>query len=200
MIKWIVNELKYLIAGKELEKLDSYKILTMQYRQWLAEFPDVVSALDNLQVAVHGRPFLERQTHTLLSISDLRETMRARPPAFIDRDGEYSPFIRIDNKIREILRKLGDLKETSHNTKQKLLIDLISCIPIKAISDLKNVLSKEAATEKSFSSNSLKNTLVKLGLVEEKEGHTGTTYKCTQRGIESILFIDEQSRILIKMV
>lgn len=65
MIGW----LKRLVAGRELDELERWRVECGHTRRWLAEFPDVVSALDHLSAAAafgYG------------NISKLRDEMRVR--------------------------------------------------------------------------------------------------------------------------
>lgn len=84
MINWILNAVKQTVAKKELEKLHRYEILTRQYRQWLAEFPDIRLILDNMQVAVHGKDFSGEIMHYLISVDELRSIIRMKKPVDVE--------------------------------------------------------------------------------------------------------------------
>ncbi|MEO8806408.1 MAG: hypothetical protein ABI433_10010 [Burkholderiaceae bacterium] len=73
--------LKWRLAGRELVELERRQVLAQQYMRWLAEFPDVAMALENLEAEAMGRgvslswpPSAEGPW----DISRLREVMRAR--------------------------------------------------------------------------------------------------------------------------
>lgn len=46
--------LKWLVAGKELEELYKWRSEWEEYRRWLAEFPQVAMALDNMRSEING--------------------------------------------------------------------------------------------------------------------------------------------------
>lgn len=52
-MKWLIEFLKWKIAGRELEQLHRLKADMMEYRSWLNEFPEIAAVLDNLAVR-HG--------------------------------------------------------------------------------------------------------------------------------------------------
>lgn len=54
MIEW----LKWLVAGKELEELERWRVKWEIYRRWLSEFPHVGMALDNMKAEVEGKQSL----------------------------------------------------------------------------------------------------------------------------------------------
>lgn len=51
----MINWLKWLIAGKELQELYRWRVKWQEYRRWLAEFEEVGAALDNLKDEVDGK-------------------------------------------------------------------------------------------------------------------------------------------------
>lgn len=54
MKKWILQHLKWWIAGKELEELHRWRTFCSQADRWLAEFPNVVTALDYVRTEAEG--------------------------------------------------------------------------------------------------------------------------------------------------
>lgn len=64
MLNWI----KWKIAPKEMEELERWQVYWRQQRQWLSEFPDVATSLDNLYEEAIGR--------NPLPVSLLRDRMR----------------------------------------------------------------------------------------------------------------------------
>ena len=66
----IIEWLKRLIAGREMDELDRWRVRWHETRRWLAEFPDAASALDHLLQQVDG-------VH-MLDIRILRDNMRER--------------------------------------------------------------------------------------------------------------------------
>lgn len=65
-------------ASQELER---WRVLMAQYRQWLAEFPDITLALDNLQAHVEGKALCASFPPSICgpwTIEGLRETLRRR--------------------------------------------------------------------------------------------------------------------------
>ncbi|MFZ6755794.1 hypothetical protein ACO0K9_01125 [Undibacterium sp. Ji50W] len=54
MKKWILHHLKWWIAGKELEELHRWRTFCSQADRWLAEFPNVVTALDYVRTEANG--------------------------------------------------------------------------------------------------------------------------------------------------
>lgn len=66
MLEW----LKRLIAGNELDELERWRLHWWETRRWLSEFPDSADALDYLRNSVKGvREF---------DVARLRENMRKR--------------------------------------------------------------------------------------------------------------------------
>lgn len=61
--------LKWLVARKEMAELERWRVEWHEHRRWLAEFPQVGMALDNMKSEVEGKP--------KAFISDLRERMRS---------------------------------------------------------------------------------------------------------------------------
>lgn len=64
----MLNWLKWKIASKEMAELERWHIQWDQHRRWLAEFPNVVAALDNLKEEAAARD--------PLPIGILRDRMR----------------------------------------------------------------------------------------------------------------------------
>lgn len=60
--------LKWLVASKEMAELERWRIEWNEHRRWLAEFPLVGLALDNMKSEVEGKQSVR--------LSDLRERMR----------------------------------------------------------------------------------------------------------------------------
>lgn len=60
--------LKWLVASKEMAELERWRIEWNEHRRWLAEFPLVGMALDNMKSEVEGKQSVR--------LSDLRERMR----------------------------------------------------------------------------------------------------------------------------
>lgn len=65
MLKW----LKWKIAREEMAELERWRVYWHQHRQWLAEFPDVSAALDNLREEALARE--------PVNISEIRDGMRS---------------------------------------------------------------------------------------------------------------------------
>jgi len=80
MIGW----LKWLIAGRELETLNRYRVAVGCADRWLAEFPDSVDALGHVKAWAEGRDGEDWDNYA--DISRLRERMRRR------REANRSPF------------------------------------------------------------------------------------------------------------
>lgn len=69
----MLNWLKWLIARKEMQELDRWRVQWEVHRRWLAEFPDAAHALDHMRQEVSGdyqRPIVA-----------LRDDMRERSAA-----------------------------------------------------------------------------------------------------------------------
>jgi len=49
------NFIKRLIAGKELNELNRWKVYWQEYRQWLANYPTIAMTLDNLRNEIDGQ-------------------------------------------------------------------------------------------------------------------------------------------------
>ncbi len=60
--------LKRLIARKELEELDSWRLQWHEHRRWMAEFGHVALTLDHMKANVDGEP--------VSSIHIVRDSMR----------------------------------------------------------------------------------------------------------------------------
>jgi hypothetical protein len=73
----MINWLKRLVAGRELDELERWRVECNQARRWLGEFPDVISALDHLSASA---------ACGFRNISALRDEMRRR------RDANPGPF------------------------------------------------------------------------------------------------------------
>lgn len=66
------------------EQLERWRVLMSQYRQWLAEFPDITLVLDNLQAQVEGKSLCASFPPSPVgpwNIDGLRETLRHRHKA-----------------------------------------------------------------------------------------------------------------------
>lgn len=50
----MLNWLKWLIARKEMQELDRWRVQWEVHRRWLAEFRDAADALDHLRQEVSG--------------------------------------------------------------------------------------------------------------------------------------------------
>ena len=50
----MLNWLKWMIAGKELSELERWRVQWQESRRWMAEFPDVATALDHMRAEVAG--------------------------------------------------------------------------------------------------------------------------------------------------
>ncbi|WP_061286694.1 hypothetical protein [Herbaspirillum chlorophenolicum] len=50
----VLIRLKWLIAGPEMRELERRRVTWEQYRRWLAEFPQVAMALDNMKAEIDG--------------------------------------------------------------------------------------------------------------------------------------------------
>lgn len=48
MKNWIKRKLAYMFAGDEMLELERWRVMSEEQRRWLAEFPEVAMALDNL--------------------------------------------------------------------------------------------------------------------------------------------------------
>jgi hypothetical protein len=187
MIKKILNCLKEMLAEKEINELNRYKILAMQYRQWLAEFPEVASALDNLHIQATGQDFHGKVYDTYLGINDLREKIRNESVKDIDTKGVYSSFISINSKIKAITLLLDNEGQFDDNEKNKLYKDLSNCIPFNVQLNLENVFNRGRFASYDFSSQQNKNLLLSMKMIEEvKVSETLTGYVCTKRGKDFI--------------
>ncbi|WP_270818316.1 hypothetical protein [Aeromonas sp. Y318-3] len=51
----MINWLKWLVAGKEMQELYRWRVKWQEYRRWLAEFDEVGVTLDNLKAEVDGK-------------------------------------------------------------------------------------------------------------------------------------------------
>ncbi len=80
--------LKWLVASKEMAELERWRIEWNEHRRWLAEFPLVGMALDNMRAEVEGNP--------KEFISDLRDKMRVTldPCGGEQQIARYVSFIR----------------------------------------------------------------------------------------------------------
>jgi hypothetical protein len=68
MIGW----LRRLVAGREVAELERWRVECRQVRRWMAEFPDVCTALDHLEAFASGRHYR--------GLSEVRECIRNRRP------------------------------------------------------------------------------------------------------------------------
>lgn len=86
MIGWLKRAIAWAVAHEDLEELERWRVETQQVRRWMAEFPDVCTALDHLERFAMGRPYR--------GLMEVREGMRNRrdaapflvnvPPADVD--------------------------------------------------------------------------------------------------------------------
>jgi hypothetical protein len=86
MIGW----LRRLVAGRELAELERWRVECRQVRRWMAEFPDVCTALDHLEAFASGRHYR--------GLSEVREGMRNRrtivAPMVANAPGDLDAFER----------------------------------------------------------------------------------------------------------
>lgn len=75
MIRWLRNRLAWLVAEREMAELERWRVECDQVRRWMAEFPDVCTALDHLEAFASGRPYR--------GLSEVREGMRRRRDVFV---------------------------------------------------------------------------------------------------------------------
>ena len=72
MIGW----LKRLVAGRELDELERWRVTLSSAERWLAEFTDVTDALAHVRVHASGKDGFEWRHYS--DISRVRERMRNR--------------------------------------------------------------------------------------------------------------------------
>ena len=52
----LIERLKWLVAPKEMEELDRWRIQWHEHRRWFAEFPVAAVTLDHMKATVDGEP------------------------------------------------------------------------------------------------------------------------------------------------
>lgn len=98
MKNWIKRKLAYMFASKELDELERWRVMAEEQRRWLAEFPDVAVALDNLIADSKG---LEGR-----SIHVVREEMRRQRDARLRAAFERGHKAGYDQRHAEVLGAL----------------------------------------------------------------------------------------------
>lgn len=70
MIAWLKRLIAWAVAGDELAELERWRVESRQVRRWMAEFPDVCTAIDHIEAFASGRHYC--------GLSEVREGMRNR--------------------------------------------------------------------------------------------------------------------------
>lgn len=78
MIAWLRRAIAWLAARDDLQELERWRVEAQQVRRWMAEFPDVCTALDHLECFAYGHPYR--------GLTEVREGMRNR------RNAGLGPF------------------------------------------------------------------------------------------------------------
>lgn len=73
MMGWLKRMIAWAVAGDELAELERWRVESKQVRRWMAEFPDVCTALDHVERFATGLPYR--------GLSEVREAMRNRRDA-----------------------------------------------------------------------------------------------------------------------
>ena len=75
-MNWLIDKLKWAVAGKELNQLHSLKKDLQMYRQWLAEIPELAFTFDHL-AKMNGINTATFDDVQLMDIWKLQEHLRA---------------------------------------------------------------------------------------------------------------------------
>jgi len=187
MIETILNFIKQLISQKELEELARYKVMISQYRQWLSEFPEITATLDNLHGDITGKDFHGNIFNNLLSITELRQSIRKEPLKDINKRSVYSSFFSIDSKLKIILLLLDNDHLFDNDDKNNLFVDLSSYIPFGAQLNLQYNFNVGQVVSNKFTFERYKTLLLQFKLIKEiKQANDPSIFICTKRGKDFI--------------